>query len=138
MHFCIFRTKHFGPNILKGAIDGKHCLVQNFAKAGTLFRNYKSSFSLVLFAITDSHYKFLFCDVGNPGSANDAFIWNNSTFKERLDAGDLGLPQDENEKVKFHLLGDDIFALSETLMKPYPRSNLEPKQLIFNYRHSYH
>ncbi len=117
-----------------GAVDGKHVNVQNFANSGSLFRNYKGTFSLVLFAICDSRYKFLYCNIGAAGSANDAAIWQSTAFKSLLEQGQLGLPDSPSPHVKFHLVGDDIFGLSETMMKPFPRKNLERKQLVFNYR----
>ena len=109
------------------------CTVQAFANLGTLFRNYKGTFSLVLFAICNANYKFTYTHIGSAGSANDAAIWNCSTFKSHLDAGQLGIPQTPG-KVNFYLVGDDIFGLSKTVMKPFPRSNLNAKELVFNYR----
>ncbi len=116
-----------------GAVDGKHVQVRSFPHSGSMFRNYKGTFSLVLFAICDSQYKFLYCNVGCAGSANDAAIWLNSAFKKKLEEGQLGCPSSPSY-VKYHVVGDDIFGLSETLMKPFPRRNLNRKELIFNYR----
>ena len=107
--------------------------MQNFANAGSLFHNYKNTFSLVLFGICDAKYRFIYCNIGSAGSANDAAIWTQCNFKKSLDQGQLQLPVSEG-RVKYHLVGDDIFGLEETMMKPYPRSNLQPKELVFNYR----
>lgn len=41
------------------------------------------------------------------------------------------LPNDENGKV---LVGDEAFALSKFVLRPYPSRNLPVKQRIFNYR----
>jgi hypothetical protein len=38
--------------------------------------------------------------------------------------------------VPFHFLGDDAFALCETMMKPFPNKSLDPKERVFNYRFS--
>ncbi len=107
---------------------------QNFAHGGSLFRNYKGTFSLVLFAICDSQYRFLYTSIGCAGSANDAAIWRETAFKKRLDEQQLGLPGDAAPGISYHLVGDDIFGLSQTMMKPFPRRDLKRKQLIFNYR----
>jgi len=58
-----------------GALDGKHINVQAFKNSGSLFRNYKGTFSVVLFAVVDANYKFIYIDIGQPGSNNDAKIW---------------------------------------------------------------
>ena len=72
--------------------------------SGSLFYNYKGKFSIVLFALVDANYNFLFVDVGQPGSANDAHIWQNSRLKKALDSGALNLPP-PSSGVSFQFLG---------------------------------
>ena len=56
-------------------------------------------------------------------------------MKAKLIDGSLSLP-DSIGNVKFHVLGDEIFPLSERLMKPYARSfPLSASEKIFNYRY---
>lgn len=88
----------------------------------------------MLFALVDANYEFLFVDVGKPGSTNDAKVWQESSIKKALDSGALNLPQ-ANGSIKYHFIGDDIFPLSLTLMKPFSRGDqMELKEKIFNYR----
>ncbi len=56
-----------------------------------------------------------------------------------LKAGTLGVPDPtplpyDTEDVSYHMIGDDAFALQETMMKPYPGALLTNEQRIFNYR----
>ena len=66
---------------------------------------------MVLFALVDAHYSFLFVSIGKPGSANDAQIWNDSTLKRALDDGSLVFPKSDGQ-INYHLIGDDIFPLT--------------------------
>ncbi|XP_076545696.1 uncharacterized protein LOC143305546 [Osmia lignaria lignaria] len=45
-----------------GAMDGKHVVLQAPAHSGSDFYNYKSQFSIVLFALVDADYNFLYVD----------------------------------------------------------------------------
>ncbi|XP_062412373.1 uncharacterized protein LOC134102312 [Sardina pilchardus] len=50
-----------------GAIDGKHVYIQPPANSGSLFYNYKGRFSVVLMAVVDANYKFVYASVGTQG-----------------------------------------------------------------------
>ncbi|KAJ8912482.1 hypothetical protein NQ315_014582 [Exocentrus adspersus] len=63
-----FQEKWQFPNVL-GAIDGKHIAFQ--APAGSRFFNYKGYNSIVLLALADANYKFLYADVGTNGRISD-------------------------------------------------------------------
>jgi hypothetical protein len=121
-----------------GALDGKHVTCQAFAKSGSLFKNYKGTFSIVLLALADANLKFLFVDIGQCGSLNDAGIFQRTSFKAALDAGQLHLPESPTGTIMYHFCGDDAFGMTERLMKPYPRNApvLTPTQKVFNYRFS--
>jgi hypothetical protein len=41
-----------------GAVDGKHTEIQAPRSSGSLFFNYKNTFSVVLLALVDANYKF--------------------------------------------------------------------------------
>ena len=65
-----------------GALDNKHVMVTCPWNTGSLYRNYKGFFSIVLMALVDADYKFLWIDVDSDGSTNDASIYNRLKLKE--------------------------------------------------------
>jgi len=105
-----FATKWNYPFAL-GAIDGKHCVVQAFNNTGSLFHNYKGNFSLVVMAIWDADLKFLYVDIGHPGSRIDAGVWADSTMNTLLKNEALHLPQTPPGAIKYHFVADDAFPL---------------------------
>ena len=58
-----FRTRWNFTNCI-AAIDGKHIMLQDPARSGSLFYNYKGTFSIVLMAIVEAQYRFTFINVG--------------------------------------------------------------------------
>ena len=61
-----------------GALDGKHVAIQCPPGAGSLYYNYKGYHSIILMALVDADYKFIWAEVGSNGSAGDAQVFNNS------------------------------------------------------------
>ena len=120
-------------------MDGKHVGIKCPAKSGSNFFNYKNFFSIVLFAIVDADYKFIYIDVGKNGRISDGGIFANTPIYNKLENGSLRLPADEPlpdrvKNIPFLLVGDEAFPLKSYLMKPYPNRNLDLTQRIFNYR----
>ncbi len=79
---------------LFGAMDGKDISIRCPKDGGSLYFNYKKFHSIVLMALVDADYKFIWTDVGANGSASDDQIFNSSELHECIESGDIGLPAD--------------------------------------------
>lgn len=121
-----------------GAIDGKHIVMQSPVHSGSEYYNYKKSFSVVLLALVDSNYNFIFADIGSQGRISDGGVFRNSLLWQKICRNELNLPTPHplpgsTIDVPYVFLGDGAFALTRHVMKPYPGNHNErtPKR-IFN------
>ena len=140
-----FMRKTQFPNCL-GAVDGKHVHIKAPPRSGSLFRNYKHGFSIILMAIADADCKFVLVDVGHLGANSDGGIWKHGEMGQRVKNNDLGFPKpapiegyEHAGDFPFVLVGDEAFSLHDNMMRPYAGRrdcvNLMPKdESIFNYR----
>lgn len=123
-----------------GALDGKHIQIQCPNGTGSLYHNYKGTFSLVLMAVCDARYCFSLVDIGAYGSNNDAGVWNSSEMGKKFASGEMNLPQPDaipgiEDDLPYFLVGDEIFPLTDYLMRPIPGKSLtDDEKKIFNYR----
>lgn len=69
-----------------GALDGKHIRVIKPEKSGSLYYNYKNFFSILLLAVCDASYKFVFIDVGAYGKSSDSTVFKESVFFRNLES----------------------------------------------------
>lgn len=127
------------PNCL-GAIDGKHVRIRKPKMSGSLFHNYKNYFSVVLLAIVDANYKFIYIDVGAFGKDSDSTIFQKSNFYRKLENNSLNIPKaqplpgTESPRMPYTFVGDEAFSLSQHVMRPYSGKVLSDEKRIFNYR----
>lgn len=131
------------PNCI-GAIDGKHVIMQAPCNTGSLYFSYKKSFSIILLAVCDAQYNFMYVDIGAYGSQSDGGVLNNSSFGKKLFSKELNIPPPQelpycqtNIKIPHFFVGDEAFPLKENLMRPFSKSRegLVPREeRIFNYR----
>lgn len=134
-----FLEKWNFPNCL-GSFGGKHCVIQALSRSGSLYHNYKKTFSIVLMAACDSNYKFTLVNIGSYGSQNDAGIFYESEFGSMLRSQKLNVLRKKeklpgsNETAGYFFIGDEGFPLSMNLMRPYSGRNLNENKNIFNYR----
>ncbi len=88
-----FEPKWNMPHCL-GAIDGKHEPIMQPPKSGSLYYYYKK-FSIVMLAIADANYKFVFLDISQEGCAGDTRIFNHCQFKNYIEQDQLRWPGPE-------------------------------------------
>lgn len=128
-----FQSKANFPHCL-GAVDGKHIRIIKPAKSGSMFFNYKEYFSFVLLAVVDSDYRFIYISVGSYGKECDSAILKDSTFWQKFNSGFLNLPkirpihENLHEELPFVLVGDEGFALTPNLLRPYGGTHLDDKK----------
>ncbi len=122
-----------------GAIDGKHVRIVKPKRSGSDYYCHKGFFSIILLALVDAKYKFIWANVGSPGSECDCGVFNESNLEPALREGTLGLPDPtllpgDNRDIPYFLVGDDAFPPRKYMVKPYSQRYLDHSQDIFNYR----
>lgn len=63
-------------------MDGKHVILEAPVHSGTEYHNYKSNFSIVMFALVDAEYNYKFGVVGCQGRISDGGIFKDTEFKK--------------------------------------------------------
>ena len=122
-----FGTKWNFPNCC-GAIDGRHVNIQAPKNFGSLLFNYKGTFSLVLMALVDADYQFIFVDMGDYGSQSDGAVFKNLNLGQAFVNGELDIlePKElpnypEGGILPYCWVGDEAFPCRMDFMWPYPR-----------------
>ena len=107
--------------------------------SGSYYFNYKHLFSIVLMAIVDADYKFIYTDIGCNGRISDGGVFKNCGLYQALENKTLKIPKESTlpgttQGFPHVIIADDAFPLKEYIMKPYSQQSLTPEKRIFNYR----
>ena len=76
-----------------GAIDGKRVVLRCPRNSASEYFNYKSAFSILLFALVYANYNFMFVDVGCQGRISDNGVFTNTELYKKLETKSLCIPQ---------------------------------------------
>lgn len=123
-----------------GAVDGKHIAILQPPGSGSYFYNYKNFFSIVLLAVVNANYEFMYVNCGVNGRVSDGGVLFETDFGQKLENGQLNLPSPTSYSnhrdvcLPFVFVGDEAFPLKENLMKPYPNKGITHNEKIYNYR----
>ena len=129
------------PNCV-GALDGKHVVMQAPANTGSAYFSYKHQFTMVLMAIVDANYRFVYVSVGSAGRESDGSIFRSLDLGRRLEDGSLQLPGPKAlpgtvTKLPHVIVADEAFPLLPNVMRPYPgrrEARMGAEASTFNYR----
>ena len=122
-----------------GLIDGKQVRIQAPPHSGSQYYNYMGYHSIIMLAVEDANYKFMYVDVGLYGADSDAGIFRHCGLFNALEQDKARLPPceqlpDGDTYIPYFLIGDDAFALKSWMMKPYSKTEMTVSERIFNYR----
>lgn len=136
----VFGERWNYPNCV-GSVDGKHVVIQCPPLSVATHRNYKGTFSIILMALVDGNYNFMYAHAGTPGKASDGGVFVGTSLYGPLEREEL-LPEPRplpgsDQPMPFIIVADDAFPLTQYMMKPYS-TNIEKgtHERIYNYRHS--
>ncbi|XP_018328718.1 protein ANTAGONIST OF LIKE HETEROCHROMATIN PROTEIN 1-like [Agrilus planipennis] len=134
-----FETTANFPHCL-GAVDGKHIRLTCPFNSGSMYFNYKDYFSIVLMAVVDSKYKFVYVDVGSYGKECDSSIFKRSNLWKSIENNTQQLPEErllagtESPKIPYFFVADEAFGLHKHLLRPFGGKHLTIEKRVFNYR----
>ena len=121
------------------ALDGCHIPIKcppGGLEACKEYHNFKNFYSVVLMAMVDSNYRFVWGSCGYPGNSHDAIIFKSTNLWNSIHDGLLpSIGKSVGEvNVPPLIIADSAFPLRTWLMKPYTNAVLSPQQRYFNYR----
>ena len=122
-----------------GALDGKHVVMKAPWNSGSLYLNYKGTFSTVLLALADANLKFVAIDIGAYGRNSDGGIFANSNLAKGLAGNTLKIPNDaplpgaeQMGALPYVVVADEAFPLKRNIMRPFPGRGCSKPQQIYN------
>ena len=100
-------------------MDGKYINIKQPKNNGSYFFNYKGTFSIVLLALVDANYKFIYVDIGCNGRISDGGVFRNSSLSTAIDENILNIPPARKvgaSVLPYVIVADDAFPLKQNLV----------------------
>ena len=100
------------------------------------YHNFKNFYSIVLMALVDSNYRFIWGSCGFPGNSHDSVIFQSTNLWNSIQEGMLPNVGKQVGKVNIPplIIVESAFPLRTWLMKPYTDAVLSPQPKYFNCR----
>jgi hypothetical protein len=123
-----------------GAVDGCHIPIKcpaGGAESMKEYHNFKNFYSIVLMAVVDAKYRFVWGSCGFPGNSHDSVLLQSTSLWANIKEGIFSPNFSQLEQgiyVPPLLLADSAFPMEACLMKPYTNAILTKEQRYFNYR----
>lgn len=122
------------------AIDGCHIPIKcppGGLEAKKEYHNFKNFYSVILMAMVDAQYRFIWGSCGYPGNSHDSIIFKSTELYTDI-IENAAIQQIGHKvgsvRVPPLILGDSAFTMHPWLMKPYTNAVPDAKQRYFNYR----
>lgn len=99
----------------------EHVVIEWPILSGSAFYNYKGTFSLVLFAVVDVNYNFIYVSIGCKDRISDGGVFKSTTFEKLMENFSLNLPEKSvltgrNKLSPYVFVADDAFPLSPCVL----------------------
>ena len=118
-----FKRRNGFPNII-GAIDDTHITISKPNYEPDVWIDRKGHHSIAVAAIVDADKKFIYYNIGCPGSMHDQRGYRLSGIHDIL----------QRVQDRFHLVGDSAYTLDTKMMVPYKdNGSLTVRQRSFNF-----
>ena len=122
------------------AIDGSYLPIKcpnDGAEAMKQFYNFKNFYSVILLALVDAKYRFIWVSNGAPGNTHDSTYFQSTSLWDSITKGKV-LPSQvqniDNLEIPPLILGDGAFPLRSWITKPHGDAILLEEKRYFNYR----
>lgn len=113
-------------------MDGKHIRIVPPPHSGSKYYNYKNFHSIVLMALVNSNYEFIYVDIGKNGRLSDGEVLEYTEFYRNLKLKKLNFPNNSEtvNNLNFVVVGDEAFSLDDNFLKPYAQRELDSEKRI--------
>lgn len=133
---CLILRNCGNSHAVRGGVDGCHIpckCPKSGAEARKEYYNFKNFYSIVLVALVDAKYRFMWGSCGFPENSHDSIIFQSTSLREEVQQGTV-IPNIGKITDGVHISPvravDLAFQFSTWLTKPYTNAILSQEQSI--------